>query len=105
MYQKVQYQLYINNPRDNEHVHMYLREPQKLTLVSSFVPLLEPNQICRQEDVKMLLCKFLFFYLYFNIINLHFDLEFDKIFISVIDKKKGPKLKLPFFFFKPEFFF
>ena len=62
MYQQVQYQLYINNtfkraPRDNE----YLREPQKLTSVSSFVPLLESNQICIQEDVKMLLCKFFIF--------------------------------------------
>ena len=86
MYQQVHHQivslLYIHNtfkraPRDN--MNMYLRESQKLTSVSSFVPLFESNQICRQEDVKMLLCKFLFFYLYFNIINLHFDLEFDKI--------------------------
>ena len=80
MYRQVHYHLYISlmyihtfkrAPRDCEYLH----ESQKLTLkVSSFVPVLESNRICRQEDVKMLLCKFLFLYLYFHIINLHLNL-------------------------------
>ena len=80
MYRQVHYHLhisllYIHNTFKRAPIdYEYLPEPQKLTSVSSFVQFFELSQICRQEDVKMLLCKFLFLYLYFHIINLHLNL-------------------------------